>query len=128
MSRYIINDYICPYHGKFDALVERDNAATAPCPVKLDHLESVASGLSVCGELSPWTLSAPMGRVKLGEPASRAKNDPHAPGQLDTRPLAEGMPKAEWDAINRQKGFEIDRERNRKAMHIDKKIIVGGGV
>lgn len=68
-----------------------------------------------CGLVSPWRISGPLGRVRAGD-VVRGKSDPHLPHQLDTRALADGMPKAEWDQLQKQKREDIRRQKNREML------------
>ena len=95
---YAIAEYQCPLHGRFEAMVERPIPDDAPCE---------------CGVPSPWVISAPLGRAKIAEAVTRAKSDPHRPNQLDTRPLADGMPYAEWRAKEAKKDLDARRQQNR---------------
>lgn len=122
----IVSEYICPVHGRFTATVERepngDPPAEAKCERWLTEAETKAlghtwSGYSTlfCGKWSPWTISAPIGRVKLGEALTRGKSDPCPPGYLDTRALGEGQPLDEWKAERREKQRQ---ERLREAKEV----------
>lgn len=94
-------EFACPDHGRFDATHERSSAPDSmPCPQ--------------CGRDSPWVISAPMGRVKLGE-VSRGKSDAPPPNVMDTRALGEGMPVSEWRA-QREKQHNETRHRRVKEM------------
>lgn len=94
-SAPIAAEFECPVHGRFEATMPRDRMPDAlPC-------------LS-CDEPSPWRFPAPgAARVKLGE-LVRGKSDERPPESimLDTRPLADGMPLAEW----RAKQADISRD------------------
>jgi len=78
----ICNEYCCPKHGRFDCLVD------TPAPDAVDCPE--------CEMPSPWVISAPYGRLKRGEVTQGRVAEPEHPGQMDTRPLADGMPLNEW--------------------------------
>jgi hypothetical protein len=81
-------EYLCPVHGRFEAMVRRTEAGdppdARPCPV--------------CLQPAAWVISAPPGRVRATE-VVRGKGDPApTPLALDTRALGEGMPLSEWKA------------------------------
>lgn len=94
----VANDYLCDEHGRFDALVDRaENPDRFPCPD--------------CGELAPWVISAPMGRVNRIE-VLRGQSDTVKthPGMLDTQPLAEGVPYGQWKKDQLKKQAESRRK------------------
>ena len=99
----MIAEYECPECGRFEMLVMRDENGDPPntenCPP--------------CSYRSPLVISAPLGKVKLVE-AHRGKSDAHLPHQLDTRPLADGMPYNEWAAKVDKKAFDEQRAKLRK--------------
>ena len=77
-------EFECASHGRFSDTVDRSGPTDMhPCPS--------------CGAVSPWVISAPMGRVKLGE-VTRGGSDSPFPGALDTRAIADGMPVEEFRA------------------------------
>lgn len=96
----IAREYACPDHGVFDLLVERNHATereARPCPT--------------CGAPSEMAMSAPIGRVRLGE-VGRGKSDPPpSPIALDTRALADGMPLHEWKQRRRAMWNDHDRRK-----------------
>lgn len=79
----ILVDYHCDSCGD-----DQEHMVTSPAP---DLIEC-----EFCGEPARWVPSAVFGSVKQGE-VLRGKSDERPPGMLDTRPLAEGMSKKEWD-------------------------------
>lgn len=92
----IVADYECPEHGRFEATMLRDAngdpPVTAACPLRWDG--------DGCCAISPWRPTAPQlkrdsvpcyAEVRGGDTERR-------PGMLDTRALAEGMPRKEWKA------------------------------
>lgn len=117
-------DYECPGHGYFSVTVARDEngdpPAAAPCPAATDSIgTNVDSGEQVslrCGRPSPWRISAPLGRVKLGE-VTQGKVMDYPPGAvcMDTRPLADGMPVHEWRAKQEAITRDINLKRHREA-------------
>jgi hypothetical protein len=46
--------------------------------------------------MSPWTISAPLGRVKMGEATQGGVANAEKASWTDTRELGEGMPYNEW--------------------------------
>lgn len=86
-----VQSYVCPDHGEFDTTVARDAKGNPPpihpCPDP------------DCRRPSPWRISAPAGRVSQMS-FVRGKSDERPAGHvmLDTRPLADGMSRKEWDA------------------------------
>lgn len=117
----ITAEYECPAHGYFAATLARDTQgdapARAPCP---------GDGAGPCGELAPWRPSSVASRVSSVSVATGKVGEyPPAAHCLDTRPLADGMPEAEWrakqSAITRA---ELVRKR-REAMGQRGKIFIG---
>lgn len=103
----ITSDYDCAEHGRFEATLPRvggEAPDTTPCPT--------------CGAPATWCVPSPRGRVKPGE-VVQGKVMEYPPEQvcLDTRPLADGMPLAEWKAkqnkITRDLGLKRSRELRR---------------
>lgn len=93
-------DYECPVHGRFDVTIARvdgDAPDETACPT--------------CGRMSCWRPPAPHGRVKAGE-VVQGKTMEYPPQAVcaDTRPLADGMPLAEW----RRKQESVTRDINIK--------------
>ena len=109
---FVIHDFQCPDHGIFEDMVPR-SYVVSPCPV--------------CGVDCDWVLSAVRVSVKISEPVSRGKSDPHGPNMLDTRPLADGMPVAEWRKKNVDRLNDMSMTRNRKKMGLERKVISDGG-
>ncbi len=114
-GRLIVAEYECPFCGRFAALVQRNEQGDAPpmhpCPSYMAPLDDYEpSEPPVCGEPSPWRISAPAQRV-WSVPAYAASQGgdmkERPPGMLDTRPLAEGMPYSEW----RKKQDDAQRAR-----------------
>lgn len=101
-SSFIVLEFECPLHGRFSENVPRTQRSDAStCP----H----------CGGESPWVMSAPTGRVKIGE-VTRGKSDERPPGALDTRALADGMPYSEWKAKELKRNVDLRRTANRKRL------------
>lgn len=80
---FVLLEFLCPEHDRFESLEDRATAPdAAPCPQ--------------CGASSPWVISAPMGRVKLGSVTTGKFEPPPHRYALDTRPLADGMKYSDW--------------------------------
>lgn len=76
-------EYMCPEHGRWDDLVERASASEPhPCPA--------------CGAPSEAAISAPLYKPQRGAVTQGKVNDKPFPHAMDTQPLADGMPLAEW--------------------------------
>lgn len=86
-------DYLCEWClHRFESLELRAELPdTKPC--------------EACGELAINVIGAPKPKKDTAavHAAVGGKSDPHLPHQLDTRPLAEGMPLKEWKAKEKQK-------------------------
>lgn len=99
---WIMLEYECPEHGRFDSLEPRSEAPDhKPCPI--------------CGRLSPWVISAPLGKVKIGE-VTRGKSEPPPAHVMDTRALADGMPLHEFKATRSAE------RRKRSAMRLPRSV------
>jgi len=99
-STYEAAEYECPAHGRFAATVPRPAPDNYPC--------------AECGHASAWRFPTPHGRVKLGEVAQgKVMEYPPESVCLDTRPLADGMPLAEWKAKQRNITRDIGLKRAR---------------
>ncbi len=98
----IILEFDCPDHGRFEAMVERSEPNdTHPCPD--------------CEVPAPWTISAPLVRIKLASAATQGGYvKPDHPLALDTRELGEGMSMQEWRAKRAKKWAEHDHNDPRK--------------
>lgn len=89
----ITADYECPEHGRFEALVSRDDEGNPPA----DELCGSHTGI-FCGRRSPWRVSCPPVHTQFVVSATQGKSAPKPNADaLDTRPLAEGR-KNEWRA------------------------------
>jgi hypothetical protein len=85
----VLAEYLCPLHGRFELLVERDANGDPPaeqaCPAIVPPADAV------CWESSPWTISAPAVHTQFVVTASKGKNAPKPhPRAMDQRMLAEG--------------------------------------
>jgi hypothetical protein len=150
-------EYVCPVHGRFEMLVERDEHGDPPpsasCPGWLPgpdelevHIRLPAELLPdapdeleddeledqpPCAELAELVISAPSIKYWSRDPVPigyASKSDEKDPRALDTEPLATGkMTKAEW--LKYQRGISAERryQKKLKAGKISKRIQVGGG-
>ncbi len=115
----ICNEYMCPEHGRFDALVERDDSDFAPCPVM--YAIARLSELEIrCGNRSPWCISAPLVKPQYGAVSQGKVSSAPVPLALDTQALADGMPMAEWKA--RRAKLWNNEDRNRRG--VTRKVMV----
>lgn len=107
----ILSDFICPLHGRFEALADRD-ADSAPCPMPR-QLPGMPS--HPCGLTSPWTPSPVAGRVELVSAVSRGKWEP-PPSKLatNTRPLMEGQSYGEWRADRKKVWRDFDHKQRKE--------------
>ena len=95
-------DYYCAF---CDSTQEHTVSSPAPDEVPCEFCEFTAQ----------WSPTPIMGRVKIGE-VLRGKSDERPPGMLDTRPLAEGMPKKEWDAMQHKITRDMMWKRGKKVI------------
>lgn len=102
----LVAEYLCTEHGRFDMMLERTANGYAP-----DHAHC-----KTCGLLSEWTISAPLGRVRLAETTRGKVEAAPTPYHLDTRELGEGMPLKEWKAKRRKVWRDHRIAQNRKAL------------
>lgn len=97
----MLAEYMCPEHGRFEALVERDANGDPPSEVRCVSGYAVVGEPPVevflgteCGRISPWTISAPPVHTQFVVTASHGKSDPKPHKySMDTRMLAEGRRK-----------------------------------
>lgn len=88
---WIMLEYLCPSCGlRVESLQRRG-----------DEAEIIAH----CDTSAKRVISAPLGRMKLGE-AVRGIGGERPPTALDTRPLADGMPLKEWKRQRREKAVK----------------------
>ncbi len=126
----IVNEYLCPTHGRFERTDERATAPdVAPCPVTItDECEicgampdeehgrgcyADSSDLIVCGATSPWCPSAPATHLPVGIVQTGSSQE-RPPNALDTRPLADGMPLREWKKMEQKRSWEMVRGKLKK--------------
>lgn len=117
----VIHDFLCPIHGRFEALAESDSdSALCPHPSAIgpysigpvNGAEGPRQHFRTCAQVSPWTPSPVAGRVELVSAVSRGKWEP-PPSKLatDTRPLMEGQKYSEW----RKDRKKVWRDHDHKA-------------
>ena len=102
---YILLEYECPNHGRFESFQARsDQAASLLCPS--------------CHARSERAISAPKVGTVWGYAATKAKsNDPHPnPVVLNTQPLADGMKLSEWKKQRREFRAEERRREIKKEL------------
>jgi hypothetical protein len=121
--RTIVAEYECPLHGRFEATVDRTVDGDAPDLAVCPHVQEVvdAGGGYLfeieCLKPSPWRISAPISRVKMGDVVKGKDPGPqHGDRNLmNTRPLADGtMTMAEFKAHRAQVHRDISLDRVRK--------------
>jgi hypothetical protein len=141
----IVAEYECPEHGRFTLTLERDANGDPPgeaaCPVGLirvcpayrgDPCDRCGGdgehGTVSCHEPSTWVISASGAvRVKAGEVVrGKSEDRPSDRYVMDTRPLADGMPLAEWKAQRAKVHRDESLRRVRKAFGRTGKTYVGG--
>lgn len=96
-------EYMCPEHGRFELLVERDTNGDPP--VEMPCTEPECCDEHPCGAPSPYTISAPKTAVDSVPCTAVTRGGDmkdRPPGMLDTRPLAEGMPMSEWKKVQKK--------------------------
>ncbi len=104
----LMAEYLCPVHGRFEQLVDRDAngdpPSSLPCPAAVDFvIEGDLAG--VCRAAAPWTISSGAVHTQFVVTASHGRNDPKPhPKAMDTRMLAEG----------RRKDFRLQRRKIRE--------------
>jgi hypothetical protein len=122
-------EYVCPVHGKFERLVERDVNGDPPDEVDCDLNDG--GGMDTCCLAASLTISAPSIKFWSRDPVAigrASKSDEKDPRALDTEPLATGkMTKAEWKKYQRGITAERRYQKRLKAGRISKRIQVGGG-
>jgi len=101
----------CPYHGRFEATVQRDAAgdppASFPCPgAWADEHDEVQ-----CGEPAEWRISAPGVHTQFVVSATQGKPAPKPhPYSMDHRKLAEGR-RNDYKAERKKIREELRRQR-----------------
>lgn len=111
----ILADFICPIHGRFEAMVDPD-AEFAPCPAPYEPVTVGLPKFLACGEPSPWSPSPIAVHTAFVVSATRGKSDP-PPHKLatDTRALGEGQSYSEWRAqrkkLWRDHDYRVRKER-----------------
>lgn len=127
----ILSDFICPIHGRFEVLADRD-AESAPCPVPYEcdkcsatpdrhgdyehgpRCDGTAPRL-LCGLASPWAPTAPAVHTAFVVTATRGKSDP-PPSALatNTRPLMEGQRYSEWRKERKKLWRDYDHKQRKE--------------
>lgn len=102
----ILLDFACDLCGHtFESLEARPAPETTVCPRCLQDARRVLSAVAI-------------GTV-YATAVSRGKSDEVPPGAIDTRPLAEGMSRAEWKKLRR-----AGRRDEVRAGLVDRKVYV----
>jgi hypothetical protein len=102
-SAPMVAEYLCPKHGRFDELVDRDANGDPParriCGAEMVDEYFPGDPPALCARVAEFVMSAPIGRVKRGEAGVQGKYEPppHS-GYMDTRALGEGQSLDEWRA------------------------------
>lgn len=114
----VLAEYLCPLHGRFELLVERDANGDPPderpCPVEAPRFEWMARA-EYCGLISPWTISAPAVHTQFVITASKGKNAPKPhPKAMDQRMLAEGRK----NDFRKQRKKIKDEERHQRVKRL----------
>jgi hypothetical protein len=116
-SGFALAEYMCPDHGRVEALVERDDKGDPPNTCKCPRVIGVRkNGQEVtCGLTAEWTISAPSVHTQFVVSATQGKSatKPHE-YSMDTRLIAEGR-KNEFRR-QRKKVREELRHRRVKAL------------
>lgn len=98
MSQWILLDFLCDAHGKFEALVKRAQRANEPCPTCRASSNAIDT-------------YAVMGRMKQGEVTRGKKEDGDRPSWvLNTENLADGQDPGEWRAEETKRLKEVRRK------------------
>ncbi len=126
----MIAEYVCPEHGRFERLVERDTAGDPPTSVECEAIDHDEDGEFSCAEIGALVISAPSIQYWSRPPVPigyASKSDEKDPRALDTEPLATGkMTKTEWKKYQRGITAERRYQKRLKAGKISKRIQVGG--
>lgn len=132
----MVAEYVCPEHGRFEALVQRDENGDPPSDVNCGAIEEGEDDDGIeyvdqCLVRAELVVSAPKVKFWSRDPVPigyASKSDEKDPRALDTEPLATGkMTKAEWRKWQRGISQERRYQRRLKAGKISKRIQVGGG-
>lgn len=113
-TRPILCTYMCPEHGEFDAMVERDENGEAPDVITCDALDPLpgdeAESVMCCLDAT-WTPSPISCRVRRVEVVRGNYEKPERHTYLDTRKLGEGQDPAEFQAERKKIWTEERRKR-----------------
>lgn len=84
-------DYECPAHGRFEALVARDEHGDPPAVMPCQTIDREPDGEFWCGTASNWRISSAPVHTQFVISATQGKSAPKPhPKSMDTRMLAEG--------------------------------------
>ena len=126
----ITHEYLCPVHGRFDVEVKRVEVPdSVTCSAWLWPAEDVHPSnhhyVPRCGLSSPWSPSGIVSRVKQGEVSQGKIETAGLPGHvcMDTRPLADGMPLAEFKAQRAKLHAELAVSKMRQLTGRTRKVM-----
>lgn len=100
---FVMVEFACPEHGRFESLETRPAPASAPCPI--------------CSAPSEIVISAPLGTTPIVTVERGALAKPPGPGFLDTSGY--GLRKqsySEWKAAQQRKQADLRRDELRRKM------------
>lgn len=108
-------DYECPTHGRFEALVQRDDKGDPPeallCPeIDEDGNFPYEEGIP-CEEMAEIRICPPLARVNPIEAVKGKWQKPERPTWTDTRNLGEGQALYDWKE-DRAKVWEEKRKQD----------------
>ncbi len=94
-DRPIAAEYMCPEHGRFELVVDRDANGDAPaearCPGPQNGDAWTPASMTGCGYWAPYVISSPLVGVRRVEAVKGGWEKPARPTYLDTRDLGEGQ-------------------------------------
>ncbi|HEY4056667.1 MAG TPA: hypothetical protein VGM39_08660 [Kofleriaceae bacterium] len=100
-NRITTSDYECAEHGRFDLVVERDDAGDIPELAPCD----------ICEAPSERRFGAPPVHTQFVVSATQGKSDPRPhPNAMNTMALGEGQSQNEWRK-ERKKVWEAERKK-----------------
>lgn len=109
-------EFCCPIHGRFEIDVPRSRSpdeVACPAVVEIGHYATPV--YHHCAEMSPWSPSRIIGRVKQGEVVQgKVAEYPGEKYVMSTQALADGMPLEEFKARRAKVHRDIVLERARK--------------
>lgn len=113
-DRPVVAEYTCPVHGRFTLEVARDSEGNPPdrvsCVKRAGEGGRFRRRDGLCGESSPFAMSAPSVRIRKVEVARGSYQRAEVPTWTDTTNLGEGQDLDDWHA-DRDKVWEAERER-----------------